>query len=266
MLGVCVAFTSGFLISHFTKQSSKANNGGGDVSQECGHESQIQQLMREIEIRQDRIKDLEQRIDFYYEVIIELLNGFEIQYEWIEELLGQTFYYQELINQANSEILELERQIAELQNNQPQVDYYSDLGRTKNFVTPIDITETDNQVYVWEHFDTQIFLDMGLWEWGEPFFGPTLVGYFVAFDFTVHTDEGIFEYVIEVTHNAGTNPVARSYKDGVLLTPEDVRIFSVTLTPATFSFTFNPIEEVEITAMYLNSLTFFHLPPVGGEA
>ena len=109
------AFTSGFLISHFTTQSSKANSGGGDVSQDCGHDAQIQMLMREIEIRQDRIKDLEQRIDFCYEVLIELLNGFDIQYEWIEELLGQTFYYQELINQANAEILELERQIAELQ-------------------------------------------------------------------------------------------------------------------------------------------------------
>jgi len=260
-----LAFTSGFLISHFTTQSSKANN-GGDVSQDCGHDAQIQALMREIEIRQDRIKDLEQRISFYHEAIVEMLRQFDIQFDWINELLG-------LINDATAEINDLEKQIADLQkqiDTYIQVDYYSDLGRTKNFVTPIDIVGTDNEVFIWEHFDTLIFLNMELWEWGDPFFGPTLVGYYVAFEFTVYTSTGTFEYVIEITHNAGANPVAKIYKNGVqqLQSQEEVQLFSITLTPASFSYSFIPTEEAEITAMYLNSLTFFHLPPVsqGGDA
>jgi hypothetical protein len=112
------AFTSGFLISHFTAQSSKANS-GCDVSHDCGHDSQIQQLMREIEIRQDRIKDLEQRINFYHEAIVEMLRQFDIQFDWINELLG-------LINETATEIHELEKEIVKLQT---QVDYLSNQGQ-----------------------------------------------------------------------------------------------------------------------------------------
>ena len=113
ILGVAILGSFAYTL-HFTATHSCKTNNGGDVSQDCGHDAQIQQLMREIEIRQDRIKDLEQTVNFYYDVLAELLDMFDIQYEWIEELLGQTFYYQELLNQANAEILELTGQIAEL--------------------------------------------------------------------------------------------------------------------------------------------------------
>jgi uncharacterized coiled-coil DUF342 family protein len=183
------------------------------------------------------------------------------------ELTQENLALSELIDELQDLIDELNEQVEYYKNQAPQADFYSDLGRTKNFVNPINIMETENTVFLWEHFDTQIFLDMLLWEWGNPFFGPTLVGYYVAFEFTVHTSEGVFEYAIEIFHDAGYNPMARAFKDGILQTQSDAPIFNITLTPVTFSYTFNPMPDVvEISAINLNRLTFVHLAPWRGEA
>ena len=232
----------------------------------------MQSLHLQIEILQNRLHDLTQRSEFYYDVIIELLRVLDTQAEMVEDALWQMLYYRDLLNDVNAEIVQLEKEIADLQkqlDTPRDVDYYfSNFGRTKNFVNAIDIMEIGSEVFLWEHFDTQIFLDMYLWEWGEPFFGPTLVGYDVAFDFTVHTDNETFNYVIEVTHNAGANPMARAFKNGVQVTQDDPRLFDMSLTPVTFSYRFTPTSAVNVTEMYLNSLTFFHIPPVqqGGGA
>ena len=175
--------------------------------------------------------------------------------------------------ELNQQIETLETIIDELhdlveyyRNRAPQVDYFfSDLGRTKNFVNPPNIMDDDNEVFLWEHFDTQIFLDMLLWEWGDPFFGPTLVGYFVAFEFTVNTTAGNFVYVVEIIHDVGFNPSARAFVDGVLQTQDHPRLFNITLTPVTFSYRFTPLPDtVEITGMYLTRLMFVHLAPYRG--
>jgi len=116
-----VAFTSGFLTSYFTTTKSNANNNNNNNNQEqCGHEAQIQILMYEIESKQDRIKELEQMVDFLYEGLIEMFNQFDIQFDWINDLLEQVLDYQDLIYQANTEIHELEKQIAKLQT---QLDF-----------------------------------------------------------------------------------------------------------------------------------------------
>ena len=185
------------------------------------------------------------------------------------ELIQENIDLNELIGELQNLINELNEKVEYYKNRLPQVEYYySNVGRTKNFVDPINIMETENEVFLWQHFDTQIFLDMLLWEWGNPFFGPTLVGYYVAFEFTVQTSGGSFEYAIEIIHDAGFNPMARAFKDGVLVPHGTPPIFNITLTPVTFSYKFTPLPaEVEITAVHLERLTFFHLAPwLGGGA
>jgi len=260
----------------------------------------LQDLITEYEIQ---IENLQRELDFWLEADI---NDIELLQELISQntaLLGQVANLQNglnelqeqfndlfaefsdltadmidlmqdnvllngIVGELNELIDELEREIEKLQNQAPQDDFYSNLGRTKNFVRPFDIMETGNEIFLWEHFDTQIFLDMYLWEWGNPFFGPTLIGYYVAFEFMIHTDNGNFEFVIEIIHDAGHNPMARAFKDGILQTQNDPAMFNISLTPVHFSYTFNPLPAVvEITAMYLERLTFVHLAPWrGGDA
>jgi len=203
----------------------------------------------------------------------DLQNEFNDLFTEFNNLTGEMIALMQDNELLNGIIGELESLIDELndiieyyQNLGPQQDFYSDLGRTKNFVNPINIMETENQVFLWQHFDTQIFLDMLLWEFGNPFFGPVLVGYYVAFEFTVQTSEGAFEYIIEVIHDAGYNPLARAFKDGVLVTQGE-QIFNISLTPVTFSYTFNPLPDVvDIDAIFLTRLTFVHLAPWRGAA
>jgi len=104
---LAVAFLSSFAYTlYFTATHSCKTN--SSVQQNCDHEAEMKSLMREIEVRQDRIKDLQELIDFYYDALLEFSHHFEIQHIWIEELLGELL-------QAQAEIRELEKQIAELQ-------------------------------------------------------------------------------------------------------------------------------------------------------
>ena len=139
-IALVVAFTGGFLTSHFTSASSNNASSGGNQQYDCGHDAQIQALMREIEIRQDKIKDLEKNIDFFYEAVIEMLRQFDIQFDWINELLGQ-------INDANDEIRNLEKQI-------------------NNYLTIIEMLTTGANIDGLELLDGAIEIQSDTWGWG----------------------------------------------------------------------------------------------------
>ena len=157
-----VAFTGGFLTSYFTTTHSKANT---DVQQDCGHDEQILALMHQIETQQDRINYFTELVDLYSRVVEEFSKGFEIQYQWVEELLGQISYYNELINQANAEIRELERQIAELQRQLIPVDwngtwgtYWYDAYNDEHYFE--ELVTIENGVFTFTLFDDEAEISM----------------------------------------------------------------------------------------------------------
>ena len=157
-----VAFTGGFLTSYFTTTHSKANT---DVQQDCGHDEQILGLMRQIETQQDRINYYTELVDLYSRVVEEFSKGFEIQYQWVEELLGQISYYNNLINQANAEIRELERQIAELQRQLIPVDwngtwgtYWYDAYNDEHYFE--ELVTIENGVFTFTLFDDEAEISM----------------------------------------------------------------------------------------------------------
>ena len=102
------AYTIYFTATHSNKTDT-------DIAQDCGHEEQIQSLMRQIETQQNRISYFNELVDLYQRVLDEFSKAFDTQYQWVEELLEQVSNYTELLNQANAEIRELERQVAQLQ-------------------------------------------------------------------------------------------------------------------------------------------------------
>jgi len=110
-LVLVVAFTGGFLTSHFTSNSKCENNN----QQVCEHDGEINALLLQINILQNRLHDLTERSDFYYEVIMELLRVLDTQHEMVEEALGQMLYYRDLLNGITTEIHDLEKEIVRLQ-------------------------------------------------------------------------------------------------------------------------------------------------------
>ena len=167
---VCVILGVAFLgtftyTAYFTATHSNKANTNVNVLQDCGHDEQIQALMRQIETQQDRINFFTELVDLYSKVMVEFSNGIETMYQWVEEMMEQVSYYQELINEANAEIRELERQIAELQRQLVPVNWngvwgiygydpYNDEHYFEELVT------IENGVFTFTYFDDEAEISM----------------------------------------------------------------------------------------------------------